>query len=349
MLQALVLSLLVGQLPMPQAPVAHPDWIDNLPDIQGRLYGLGMAELGSNQGQALARASVSARLEVVTRIRTSVKRQTSTVTRTSELAQGDGGVAKYGDRHTRNATSVTAQAEDLPGLVVERTFVDAGGRTAYALAYLDLGQAQKAMASGLTRLQERRGRVGTERSLKARWALRKLKGDLDRLDETMGLLAPTGVGQELAPKLQAERTVLDSRLAALDNGNLPPLDFSKLAVAIRSNVDLPSGLSTYLKAQIEACGLVPRDLAPDLIVDLKFKGGDNGPEFIYTNLDVYQGVTYQLEAEIKLLEQGGEALGQPAPLHVVQSESPDGMVREFRRQIERRLPKLFADFRSELQ
>ena len=349
MLQALVLSLLIGQVPMPQAPPAHPEWIDNLPDVQGRLYGLGMADLGTNQGQALARASISARLEVVTRIRTSVKRQTSTVTRTSELAQGDGGVAKYGDRHTRNATSVTAQAEDLPGLVVERTFVDAAGRTAYALAYLDLGLAQKSLAGSLARLQERRARVGSERSLKARWALRKVKGDLGRLDETMGLLAPTGVGQDLAPKLQQELKVVDGHLAALENANLPPLDFAKLAVAVRANVELPAGLGAYLKAQIEACGLVPRDLAPDLILDLKFKGGDNGPEFIYTNLDVYQGVSYQLDAEIKLLEQGGEALGQPAPIQVIQHESPDGMVKEFRKQIERRLPKLFADFRSELQ
>jgi hypothetical protein len=349
MLHAMMLSLLIGQVPVSAPVVMRPDWIATLPEVQGRLYGLGLADLGANQGQALARAADSARLEVVTRIRTSVKRQTSTVVHLSELAQGDAGVARYGDRHTRNTTSVTAQAEDLPGLVVEKTFVDPAGRTAYALAYLDLGQAEKAMTNQLSRIADQRAAVGDERSRKARWRLRKVKGDLGRLEETMSLLALTGAGLALRPSLQKERSLVETQLSVLEKDGLPPLDFSKLAVGLRTNIELPAGMDAYLNAQIEACGLMPRGMAPDLILEVAFKGGDGGAEFISTDLDVYQGVTYRLEAQVRLLEQGGEVLGKPVPIKVVQSASPEGMVKEFRRQMERSLPNLFFSFRPELE
>ena len=248
-----------------------------------------------------------------------------------------------------NTTRVTAHAEDLPGLVVERTFLDPAGHTAYALAYLDLGQAQSSVANSLARIQDSLDRIPEPPTVKTRWRLRKLKGDLDRLDETLGLLAFTGVGQDLRPALQQQRGRIETRLEVMARQPLPPLDFSKLAVAVRSNVELPIGMDAYLDAQIEACGLVPRKLAPDLILVLDFRGGDGGPEFIFTDLDVYQGMSYHLEAQIKLLEEGGEALVPAIPIQVVQSASPDGMVKEFRRQFERDLPLLFRDFRKELE
>ena len=349
MLQALLLPVLIGQVPMPPVQAEKPAWIESLPEAPGRLYALGMADLGSSQSQAIARASDRARLAVVTRLRTTVKGQTSMVTRTSELSQGDAGVARFGDKQVRNTVNVTAQADNLPGLVVDRTYADPAGRSAYALAYLDLGQAQNALKSRLAHSHESRARVGEERSRKARWRLRKISGDLDRLEETMNLLALTGVGQDLAPALQKERVQVERQLAALDQGELPPLDCAKLAVGLRTNVDLPSGIETYLKAQIEACGFLPRDLAPELILDLSFTGGDAGPEFIFTDMNVFQGVIYHLELKMRLLEAGGEAIGRPAPIQIAQTVSPEGMVKEFRRQYERFLPKLFADFRNELQ
>lgn len=349
MLQVVALSLLLGQAPLAEGS-ARPGWIQALPDVPGRLYALGMADLGAGESRALARASDSARSAVVAQLRTSLRKETAKVTRTSELAQGDGSVSRSGESQVNNTLSVSTHAEDLPGLVVERTYVDPSARAAYALAYLDLGKARNALSDTLDRIHEDGERIGAERSRRARWRYRKLKGDLDRVDETLGLLSLTAVGAELRPRLQLERRSVEGRLRALDQGELPPLDFARLAVAIRVNTQLPSGLEEYLNFEIRACGAQPRTLAPDLILDLTFRGGDGGkPEFIFTDVDVYSGVSYCLAAKVRLLEQGGEPLGKTLPVEVCQNGTPEGMVKEFRRRIDQILPNLFAEFRKDLE
>jgi hypothetical protein len=349
MLFAMMVSMLMGQASSAVQPAARPPWIESLPEAPGRLYALGAADLGANEGQAITRASARARLEVAARLKTSVKGQTRVSTVTTELRQAGDKVTGYGERKVRDDVSVSVQGEDLPGLVVERTYVDVPGRSAYALAYLDLAQAASTLADRLGRLREDRARVGDERSRKARWRLRKIKGDLDRLDETSSLLSVTGTGLSLRLELQTERAALERRLGVLDKTELPPLDFSKLSVGLRSNVELPQGIEAYLAAQIRVCGLTHRNLGPDLILDLTFTGSAPGPEFIFVNSDVYQGVTYRLDMRMSLLEGGGLPTGRPASIQIIQKDSPEGMVDEFRRQFERRLPRLFAEFQNEMQ
>ena len=352
-------ALLFSLLADPVA-AARPAWIEVLPQVSGRIYALGAADLGGNEGQAITRASDRARLEVVTRLRASVKGRTSVATQVAEGAPngsgaaGSGAAGSGGARQVRDEVSVSARAEDLPGLVVERTYVEtpvAGGqaRSVYALAYLDLAQARGTLASRLARIHESRSRVGTELSRKARWRFRKIKGDLDRLDDAIGLLAPTGAGLDLLPELKRERAAVDSRLDLLDKAQLPPLDLSRISVGFRTNVELPPGIEAYLLAQIGLCGVVRRELDPDLILDLSFACGSEGAAFICPVMDVYHGVCYRLDAQLKLLEGSGEPLGRPVPIQILQSASPEGMVNEFRRQFERRLPRLFADFKREFQ
>jgi hypothetical protein len=349
MLFSIMVALLVSPAQAPSTATPRPTWVETLPEAPGRLYALGTADLGGNAGQAITRASDRARLEVVSRLRASVQGRTSVMTRTSEL-QGQGGKALgYGERRVQDDVSVTARAEDLPGLVVERTFADPQGGTAYALAYLDLAQAGTALASRLANLQEARARVPEELTRQARWRLRRIKGDLDRLDESITLLSLTGTGLNLRMALQQERNLLEARLSDLAKATLPPVDFSKIAMGFRSNVDLPQGIEGYLAAQIGVCGLIHRDLGPDLLLELTFTGGKGAPEFIFADLDIYQGVTYRLDAQLKLLEAGGTALGRPSSIQIIQSSSPEGMVEAFRREFERRLPKLLAAFNKELQ
>ena len=335
---------------------AKPAWIEILPQAPGRLYALGTAELGASEGAAIARAADRARLEVVTRLRATVRGSTSVTTRTSEGQQGGGKAAGSGDRQVRDEVNVGAQAEDLPGLVVERTFADPPGRTAYALAFLDLGLARDTLAARLEQLRDTRVRVGDELSRKARWRLRKVQEDLNRLDETIGLLAVTGAGLDLRPALQTERAAVEKRLGQMEGKALPPLDLARTTMGLRSNVTLPLGVAAYLEAQIGECGLVHRDLNPDLILDLTFSGGSQGPEFIFADMDIYQGVSYRLEVQMTILAGGtaglggrGTALTRSVPIQVSQSDSPEGMVEQFRRQFERRLPKLVADVVNELQ
>lgn len=339
-------GLIPGLAQVPEgAPAARPAWLETLPEVPGRLYGMGTADLGALEGQAITRASDAARLEVVTRLRATVKGQTSAVTRTTERQAAGGPVAAFGDREVRASVSVSAQAEDLPGLVVERTYLDHAGRSAYALAYLDLAQAESTLASRLAGIAAGRARVGGEVSRQARWRLRGLQDDLDRLEATLDLLSVTGTGLASRAGLQAERAAVAGRLAALAQAELPPLDFSKLAVRLRTNLDLPPGIEAYLIAQLTANGLVYRPLNPDLILALTFLGGPRGPELIYADVDVYQGLTYRLDVNLQLLEGGGTALARPAPIQIIQGGSPEGLVNAFRKQFERHLPRLLAEFR----
>jgi len=352
MLRRLMLAVLVavpaafaGQ----DAAQARPAWIESLPDLPGRLYALGTADLGSNEGAAIIRASDRARLEVVTRLRATVQGRTSVTTRTSETQAAGARPTGAGDRQVRDEVSVGARAEDLPGLVVERTFADPQARTAYALAYLDISQARGSLAARLDQTRQARVRIGDEQSRKSRWRLRKIQDDLDRIDESIGLLAATGVGLDLRPTLQAERSAVDRRLQAMEGKTLPPLDLARTAMGLRANVTLPPGLQASLEVQITECGLQYRNMNPDLILDLTFTGGAKGPEFIFVDIDLYAGVTYRTNAQMTILEAGGLTLTRPVPLQVDQSGSPEGMVTQFRRLFERRLPKLIGEVQTEMQ
>jgi hypothetical protein len=333
----------------PAIPAERPGWIEALPDVPGRLYALGTAELRGNEGEAIARASDRARLEVVTRLRATVKGRTSVTTRTSEVQQGGAKATGGGERQVRDEVSVGAAAEDLPGLVVERTHSDPSARTVYALAYLDLALARGGLAARMDQARSARLRVGDELSRKARWRLRKLHEELNRIDESISLLAVTGTGLDLRPALQAERSALDKGLQRLESQPLPPMDLAKTAMGLRANVDFPPGIQAYLEAQIVECGLLYRNLNPDLVLNLTFSGGSRGAEFIFVDADPYAGITYQMDARMVIQEAQGMALTRPVPLQLSQADSPEGMVNQFRLLFERRLPKLVAEVLNELQ
>lgn len=337
---------------VPRAPgweAGKPAWVETLPETAGRLYALGTAQLGGNEGEAIARASDRARLEVVTRLRATVQGRTSVTTRTSEARREGAPATGSGERQVRDEVSVGARAEDLPGLVVERTHSDRPARTVYALAYLDLALARGGLAARLDQARAVRLRVGDEMSRKARWRLRKLQEELNRIDESIGLLAATGSGLDLRPALQAERAALDLGLRRLESRPLPPMDLAKTTMGLRCNVDFPPGIQAYLEAQIVECGLLYRNLSPDLVLDLSFSGGARGAEFIFPEVEPYAGLSYRTEARMTILEAQGLALTRPVPLQVSQSGSPEGMVNQFRRMFERRLPKLVAEALAELQ
>ncbi|HLO68306.1 MAG TPA: hypothetical protein VK188_14875 [Holophaga sp.] len=339
-LSALLFPLLLAH----QGP--RPAWVGALPEVPGRVYALGTAELGNPEGRAIARASDRARLEVVARLRATIQGRTRVATRTVEMKDGAGRGAGAGERITRDEVSVGARAEDLPGLTVEQTFTDAEARTVFALAYLDLRQAATSLASRLDRLRQDRLRVGPETSRRALWRLRKAASDLDRLEEILAFLPAAGPGRDLVSEAAAERRALEARLEALGRAELPPLDLSRLTLALRANVDLPLGVDAYLRSLASSHGLRCRELDPDLVLDLAFAPGPEGPAFIFATLDVYSGVTYHLEAKVTLLEGGGAALTRAAPLTVVQGETPEGMMNQFRRQIDRLLPRLLDEFKA---
>ncbi len=96
----------------------------------------------------LRQVSDNARADVIARMRANVKADTR-VTTTYRRARGAGATTASRTQNAQIGTEVQARATDLPGLVVEETFMDRPGGTGYALAYLDLGIAQQELQTRL--------------------------------------------------------------------------------------------------------------------------------------------------------------------------------------------------------
>lgn len=332
----------------PTAPtgVQRPVWIEQLPQEPGRVYALGTADLGLtlSEGRALAQASDRARLEVIARLRVSVKGQTSTSSRTTQVGSG-GSTYGYGDRTTRDTVQVGAQAEDLPGLTVVQTFVDTACRTAYALAVLDLGQAQASLQGRLATLESNERSLEKERSRRARWRLRKLQGDLARLGELSSLLSL----EPLQGRTHVARELVDKRLAALEAADLPPLELRKCAMALHPNVALPIALEEFLSSQITETGLKCREAGADFRLELTFSGGSKGPAFIYAEPQFVGTILYRLEATAQITDAGGVVLAKAPPISFSQEGTAEGMTTQFQRQFERRWGMLLDQLLAELQ
>jgi len=337
----------VSQAPA-EPPEARPPWLSLLPQVPGRLYGLGVADLRGPEADARIRAAERARLEVVTRLRATVKGETAVLTQTHETRSG--GLSQgTGERTTREELQVGARAEDLPGLAVERFHVDPASRVVYALAYLDIAQAREALGASLEVARNGRLRIGSEASRKARFRLRGLRGELGRLEGLSGLLASAGLLGDFPAQLQAERKLLEERLIKLEAAELPPIDLASSSLALRTNTDLPGGIQDYLEARIKTQGPAYRSAGADFTLDLVFSGGSKGPEFIYSEMTFAVGVLYHLEVRLRILDASGVDLTRATVISLTQAGSPEGLVEQFRRQFDRRLPRLLDELMSELK
>jgi len=220
MLPTLFLLVPVLAAPAPR-PSIQPIWISVLPTQPGRVYGLGVAPLGAQGGDAagLRQATDNARTDVIARMRANVKGDTRITTRSQESRSS--GAAATGNRtqDTEVDTQVQAQASELPGLVVEETYLDRSGQTGYALAYLDLGLAQGELRTRLDALRADldvdRGAGGVRGKLVAAQALTKAHAEVLKLDDLAGLLGGGGGGD---PALRSEvlrtRQDLERRMVA---------------------------------------------------------------------------------------------------------------------------------------
>ena len=219
MLPLFILPALLAPVP---AGAVKPVWINVLPVQPGRVYGLGVAPLGGDAA-ALRQASDNARSDVIARLRANVKADTRITTVTQESRTTRGGPASASRTQTAQVgTEVQARAADLPGLVVEETFLDRPGGTGYALAYLDLAIAQQELR---TRLDTRKAELaaqpaeqGVRAMLVRAQALKKAHEDLVQLDDLAGLLGggggdPALRAEVLKSKLETERQMVAARSA----------------------------------------------------------------------------------------------------------------------------------------
>lgn len=351
MLSAALLSALLAlpQAPPARQPEPRPDWVDALPEAPGRIYALGMVDLGNSTGQSLAKASDRARVEVAARLRTSVKSQTVSTTR-STVTQSSGGPATgVSEKRFADTTAITVQMEDMPGLTVERTWLDPAGRAAYALAYLDVEQATRGVQERLETLATVRRRCEKEASRRIRWRLRQAQADLDQLEGQVAMLAPVGLSGSLRQAVTLERDRVGERLAQLEVMDLPPLLLSKMSLELRTNIDLSPANQDMLARELQQSGLRVRGRGADFILELSFEGGSKGPEFLFAEPQFFGSLLFRLEARLILRDSSGAILGRVGPISLVQENTASGLTEKFHATFRRRWTMLLDQLRAELE
>ena len=209
------LLLVVPALAAP-APAVRPLCISVLPAQPGRVYGLGVAAITADAA-TLRQASDNARADVIARMRADVKADTR-VTTTYTETRGAGAATASRTQNAQVGTEVQARAADLPGLVVEETFLDRPGGTGYALAYLDLAIAQQEMRNRLdgirADLAAERPDPGVRGKLVAAQALKKAHEGLVRLDDLAALVGGGGGDPALRAEVQQTRMDTERRMVA---------------------------------------------------------------------------------------------------------------------------------------
>ena len=198
----------------------RPPWISVLPASPGRVYALGLAPVAPSVAKALAGASQNARGEVLGRLRASVKAETS-ITATTTLTREAGGRASGSStQHVGQATLIQASATELPGLVVEETWVDGPGATAYALAYLDVPVAERELrvrfeAQRNDLLQEGATPEAPRERMRMLGRLKGAQVELAKLDDLAALIAAGGGDGALRGEVRSAKLALDRQLDQL--------------------------------------------------------------------------------------------------------------------------------------
>ena len=260
-------------VPVLAAPVVQPPWIQVLPVQPGRVYGLGVAPLAGAEAAAVREASDNGRADVIARLRANVKADTRITTTTVETRGTGAAPAGTRTQSAQVGTEVQAQAADLPGLVVEETWLDRPGRTGYALAYLDLGIAQRELRTRFDTLNAElaapSGEQGVRAGLVRVQALKKAHAGLVQLDDLAGLLSGGGGdsglrAEVLKARLDAERQLLAAR-AGLTFGLAPG-----------AGVDLDPDVVAAVRTAVLREGMGWSKTNPMFAITLRVKTGRNG-------------------------------------------------------------------------
>jgi hypothetical protein len=212
-------SSLVGAAQFRQGLV-KPIWVTTLPAQEGRVYAMGLAAFAPTEAQAVTQASQNARVEVLTRLRASVQADTRITSSSTVTREAGGRVTGSSEQQVGQKTRIQAQATDLPGLVVEETWADAAGRTAYALAYLDIAIAEQELRSRFNALkadlfQEEENPGAPRERMRKLGRLKTAQVEIAKLDDMAALLAAGGGDAKLRGLIRSARLSVDRQAEQL--------------------------------------------------------------------------------------------------------------------------------------
>lgn len=211
--------ILLGSLAWSQG-IPRPAWIGTLPEAPGRVYALGLAAFAPGEAQALQQAQGQARMEVLARLRANVKGETNIKTSQAYTQQQGGSATGSTSKSISQETFVQVQATELPGLTLEETWVDREGRTAYALAYLDVLTAQRELELRFSAARQDLATEGPSPEdarlrLKKLQRMRGLQREMALLDDMAALVSAGGGDAKLRSDIRVQRQALDRQMEKL--------------------------------------------------------------------------------------------------------------------------------------
>ena len=256
-----------------------PLWIWSLPEFPGRVYGLGVAPVANTRALATRQASDGARADVIARLRASLKSDTQVRNEYLETRTLGGQAPTTTAARTTSASTdvqIQAQAADIPGLIVESTYLDESSQppTLYALAYLDFGVANQELRA---RLDDIAGSLkadsgdGLRAKLHRAQVLSKALADLLKLEDLFSLVRAGGGDSALGAPLLKARLAVEAERAALR---------TSLTFGMPVNAEFPVDpeLRGAVRTAILEQGLGWSDRQPDLVLTLRGRKARHGVE-----------------------------------------------------------------------
>jgi hypothetical protein len=200
--------------------LVKPMWITALPEQAGRIYAMGIAPVAPSEAQAMTSAAQNARGEVLSRLRASVKAETNISTRATMSKELGGRTTATSEQQVGQTTRIQASATELPGLVVEETWVDVKGATAYALAYLDVPVAERELRARFTAqkndlFQEGDTPTAPRERMRMLNRLKNAQVELAKLDDMAALIAAGGGDPGLRGQIRAGKLSVDRQMDQL--------------------------------------------------------------------------------------------------------------------------------------
>lgn len=200
--------------------IPRPAWIGTLPEAPGRIYALGLAAFAPGEAQALQQAQDQARVEVLARLRASVKGETNVKTSQAYTQQLGGTSTGSTSKSISQETLVQVQATELPGLTVEETWIDREGRTAYALAYLDILVAERELSLRFGAARQNLAAEGPSpddprERLRKLQRMRGIQREMTLLDDLAALISVGGGDAKLRSDIRIQRQALDRQMEKL--------------------------------------------------------------------------------------------------------------------------------------
>ena len=202
------------------------------------------------------------------RLRASVKAEFSMTSSSRTQATLGGPVTGSAQQQTTRTTRISTQAADLPGLGIEERWMDGPGRTAYALAFLEVAAAERDLVGKLAVVRKSlvqdpdlpslslRERIALLASMKQR------QDDAVSLDDLANLVNAAGGDPDLPAQAADLRTESGRRLTTLQG-------LLTLSIQADPGLEPPSEVAARVRILAKGHGLGWADRGGELLLRIQ--------------------------------------------------------------------------------